>query len=166
MKRKNTMEVSNNQIVEYLIDAASHAGYMFDGVKIEPGTAVTCLKTIATATGQSYYRVKKCVAHLVETGRVTITRHKCFAIITFCAPAADDDQAESSAKDKSLGTKTKSKVSTRRSTQDIPAAHDTQPQPATMPPKAPATPILNRAARRRLARQAAKEAKAAAHRLR
>lgn len=166
MKRKNTTEVSNNQIIEYLTEAAAHTGYMFDGVKIEPGTTVTCLKTIATATGLSYYRVKKCVAQLVESGRATITRHKGFAIITFCSTATDDVQAESCPKAETPATKSMSTVSEHRSTQNSPIAPSSQTQSATMPPQAPATPILNRAARRRLARQVAKEAKAAACRLR
>lgn len=166
MKRKNTTEVSNNQIIEYLTEAAAHAGYMFDGVKIESGTAVTCLKTIATATGLSYYRVKKCVAQLVESGRATITRHKGFAIITFCSTATDDVQAESCPKAETPATKSMSTVSARRSTQDVQIVQTSQTQSATMPPQVSATPILNRAARRCLARQTAKEAKAAARRLR
>lgn len=59
MKNKQSIEVSNNQVVEYLADAAAHGGYSWDGVRIENGTTVTCLKTIAGATGLSYYRVKK-----------------------------------------------------------------------------------------------------------
>lgn len=64
--------------------ATAHGGYNWDGIDIKPGTTVTCLKTIANATGLSYYRVKKCIMQLVESGRITLTRHKCFAIITFC----------------------------------------------------------------------------------
>lgn len=91
MKNTYTIEVSNKQIIEYLTGAAAHSGYRFDGVRIEPGTAVTCLKTIAKQMGLSYYRVKKCLAQLVESGRVTIARHKCFTLITIRAtqPSAD-----------------------------------------------------------------------------
>lgn len=94
MKNTNTIEVSNKQIIEYLTTAAAHGGYSFDGVRIEPGTAVTCLKTIAKQIGVSYYRVKKCLAQLVESGRVTIARHKCFTLITISAiqPSTDPEE--------------------------------------------------------------------------
>lgn len=94
MKNTNTIEVSNKQIIEYLTGAAAHGGYSFDGVRIEPGTAVICLKTIAKQIGLSYYRVKKCLAQLVESGRVTIARHKCFTLITIRATQPSTDPQE------------------------------------------------------------------------
>lgn len=94
MENTNTIEVSNKQIIEYLTGAAAHGGYSFDGVRIEPGTAVTCLKTIANQIGVSYYRVKKCLAQLVESGRVTIARHKCFTLITIRATQPSTDPQE------------------------------------------------------------------------
>lgn len=75
MKNKSTTEESKNQIVEYLTKAAAHGGYCWDGVRIDSGTAVTCMKTIANATGLSYYRVKK-MYRAARLGRL----HHC------CAP--------------------------------------------------------------------------------
>lgn len=113
MKNTNTIEVSNKQIIEYLTGAAAHGGYSFDGVRIEPGTVVTCLKTIAKQIGVSYYRVKKCLAQLVESGRVTIARHKCFTIITICTTQPSTDPQEPMAQP------------------DTP--HDAEPEPAPPP---------------------------------
>lgn len=147
MKGTNKHEVSNNQIIEYLTDAAAHGGYCWDGISIEPGTAVTCLKTIARETGLSYYRVKKSIDLLVEAGRITITRHKCFAIITF-NPAPTTDRRQEPEKTQSD------------------EQHDSELAPTTTPSNwntaytapSPTQPLLNRAARRRLARQQAKAA--------
>lgn len=94
MKNTDTIEVTNKQIIEYLTEAAAHGGYSFDGVRIEPGTAVTCLKTIANHSGLSYYRVKKCIALLVESGRVAIARHKGFSLITICSTQPSTDPQE------------------------------------------------------------------------
>lgn len=179
MKNTNKIETSNNQIVNLLIEAASHAGYCWDGINIEPGTAVTCLKTIAIATGLSYYRVKKCISQLVEAGRITITRHKCFSIITICAnPSHDKQQKESAetakatkpsaqvsdnqtpAKEQKASAMSTPKTATAQTMRSAPAATEQQTQ---QPPK---QPLLNRAARRRLARQAAREEARRAKRIR
>lgn len=154
MKNTKTTEVSNNKIIEYLTDAAAHGGYYCDGVKIEPGTAVTCLKTIATQTGLSYYRVKKCIAKLVEAGRVTITRHKCFAIITFCPEQAPETSTKRPEPEK-VAPNEADEPTAAAATATIPTAA-TQLSPKT-PPKT-THPLLNRSERRRLARQEAKAA--------
>lgn len=145
MKNTNAKQLTDNQIIEYLTNAAAHEGYCWDGVKIKPGTAVTCLKTIARETGLSYYRVKKCIARLVEAGRITITRHKCFAIITF---RATQPQAKQTA-EQPKAQPTPYQPSITHSTA-------TATSPTQLP--SPTQPILNRAERRRLARQAAKDA--------
>lgn len=183
MKNKIRTEESNNQIIEYLTQAAAHGGYYFDGIKIEPGTAVTCLKTIASQTNLSYYRVKKCIGRLVESGRVTIVRHKCFAVITFCAApqqevheeANETVQADTFDGQAPIAEAMSSNVP-EISAPDVErlAGSDTLPTlSVTTPPvdysrpvvpalsTNPPLPILNRAARRKLARQ---EAKAAARR--
>lgn len=179
MKNTNKIETSNNQIVNLLIEAASHAGYCWDGINIEPGTAVTCLKTIANATGLSYYRVKKCISQLVEAGRITITRHKCFSIITICAnPSHDKQQKESAetakatkpsaqvsdnqapAKEQKASAMSTPKTATSQTMRSAQAATEQQTQ------QPPTQPLLNRAARRRLARQAAKEEARRAKRIR
>ena len=147
MKNTNTIEVSNNQVLEHLTAAAAHGGYCWDGVKIEPGTAVTCLKTIATATGLSYYRVKKSIAQLIEAGKIAIVRHKCFAIITICPTLPQSKQTEP------IATQTTPNSSGQTPTDSTAPAANT----ANTPPRQP-TMLLNRAARRRLARQAAKDA--------
>lgn len=154
MKNKESIEVSNNQIVEYLTEAATHGGYSWDGVRIENGTAVTCLKTIAGATGLSYYRVKKCIGQLVEAGRITITRHKCFALITFCSAQPQVELSQ----EPQTSTPYASGSSVSETTTSMPVSHvnNMETQAATTP--APALPSLNRAARRRLAREAAKKA--------
>lgn len=138
MKNINKTEVTNNLIIEYLTAAAAHGGYNWDGVSIEPGTAVTCLKTITNATGLSYYRVKKCVMQLVESGRITLTRHKCFAIITFCQAQPQE--------------------ATQKPTATIEPTVQKASATAT---GTPTPPFMSRATRRRLARE---EAKAAARR--
>lgn len=179
MKNTNKIETSNNQIVNFLIEAASHAGYCWDGINIEPGTAVTCLKTIANATGLSYYRVKKCISQLIEAGRIIITRHKCFSIITICATPSHDKQHEENAetakatkpsaqapdnqalaKEQKASTKLTPKTSAAQIARSTPAATEQQTQ------RPPTQPLLNRAARRRLARQAAKEEARRAKRIR
>lgn len=158
MKNKNTIEESNNQIVEYLTMAAAHGGYCCDGVRIESGTAVTCMKTIATATGLSYYRVKKCIAQLVEAGRITVVRHKSLAIITFCVAQEHDGQPALECQDAPAAAPASSV-----SAPTVPASSQHIPS-RQIEPGAPAPrPLLNRAARRRLARQ---EAKAAARKAR
>lgn len=157
MKNKESIEVSNNQIVEYLVESAAHGGYSWDGVRIENGTAVTCLKTIAAATGLSYYRVKKCIGQLVEAGRITITRHKCFAIITFCSAQPQVEPAQTSQEPQALKpSATASGVG--KTTASAPASpmNNMETMAATTPP--PTQLLLNRAARRRLAREAAKAA--------
>ncbi len=149
MKNTNKHEVSNNQIIEYLTNAAAHGGYCFDGICIEPGTAVTCLKTIARETGLSYYRVKKCIDLLVEAGRISVTRHKCFAIITFNPDPTTDRQQEPE--------KTQSEEQTVSAFAPTTTSKITNtPSPAPSP--TPTQPHLNRAARRRLARLEAKAA--------
>lgn len=179
MKNTNKTEMVSKQIISILTEAASHAGYCWDGINIEPGTAVTCLKTIAIATGLSYYRVKKCIGQLIEAGRITITRHKYFSIITICATPAHDKQHEESAetaeatkptvqvpgnqgaakaqKTSAMSTPKTSAIQIARST---PAATK---QSTSLPPT---QPLLNRAARRRLARQAAKDEARRAKRIR
>lgn len=147
MKSTNTIEVSNNQVLEHLSAAAAHGGYCWDGVKIKPGTAVTCLKTIATATGLSYYRVKKSITRLIEAGKIAIVRHKGFAIITICPTLPQSKQTEPKARQ----TAPSSSVETP-TTSTTPAANT-----ANTLPQQPTT-LLNRAARRRLARQVAKDA--------
>lgn len=162
MKNTKTIEVSNNQIIEYLTDAAAHGGYCWDGVNVEPGTAVTCLKTIATATGLSYYRVKKCIDQLVEAGRITLVRHKCFAVITFCPEQPDGgprDEQEPPMEAASAPTPAVAEQVQKNRAQTSPSS---SPQKSPMQ-SAPMPPMLNRAARRRLARQ---EAKVAARRAR
>ena len=153
MKNTNTIEVSNNLVLEYLTTTAAHGGYCWDGVKIEPGTAVTCLKTIATATGLSYYRVKKSIAQLIEAGKIAIVRHKCFAIITICPTLPQSKQTEPIATQTMAEPNSCTQTPAYTSTAASPAASSTTlillQQPAT---------LLNRAARRRLARQAAKDA--------
>lgn len=169
MKNKESIEVSNNQIVEYLAEAATHGGYSWDGVRIENGTAVTCLKTIAGATGLSYYRVKKCIGQLVEAGRITITRHKCFSIITFCSaqpqveltqelqePQESQEPQEPQETQASTSYATVSSVSETTATVPVSPVNNMSTMVATTP--APAQLPLNRAARRRLAREAAKKA--------
>lgn len=151
MKRTHKTEVSNNLIIEYLTTAATHGGYNWDGIDIEAGTTVTCLKTIANATGLSYYRVKKCIMQLVESGRVTLTRHKCFAIITFCQAQPHGGGAQ---KPTATNEPTAQKPSEPRAA-SAPAAT------ATTATATPALPFMDRATRRRLARE---EAKAAARR--
>lgn len=154
MKNKSTTEESNNQIVEYLTKAAAHGGYCWDGVRIDSGTAVTCMKTIANATGLSYYRVKKCIAQLVEAGCITVARHKCFAIITFCAVQEHGGQQKPESQDAPAtapaSNPTVSSPTIAASTQHIPSR--------PIEPGASPQPSLNRAARRRLARQIAKAA--------
>lgn len=163
MKNKIRTEESNNQIIEYLTQAAAHGGYYFDGIKIEPGTAVTCFKTIAAQTNLSYYRVKKCIDRLVESGRVVIVRHKGFAIISFCATplqevhedAKDNVQEAAFDGDSSIAESMSSYAS------ELSTAVVEQLPPLEASSTNPALPFLNRAARRKLARQ---EAKAAARR--
>ena len=140
-----TMKSSENfvkQIFEYLTRIATHGGYHWDGIMIQPGTAVASFKSIAADTGLSYYRVKKCIATLAESGSVTITRYKCFAIITIksshepireVAPAAAAPAA-------------------------CPAVNSNDDTGIAMPP------MPNRATRRRLAREAAREARRDARR--
>ncbi len=147
MKNTNTIEVSNNQVLEYLTTAAAHGGYCWDGAKIEPGTAVTCLKTIAIATGLSYYRVKKSIAQLIEAGKIAIVRHKGFAIITICPTPPQSKQTEP------IATQTTPNSSVQTPTDSTAPAANTD---NTLPQQP--TTLLNRAARRRLARQAAKDA--------
>lgn len=183
MKNKIRTEESNNQIIEYLTQAAAHGGYYFDGIKIEPGTAVTCLKTIASQTNLSYYRVKKCIGRLVESGRVKIVRHKCFAVITFCATpqqevheeaneAVQADAFDGEASKAELVSSNVSEISAPVVEQlgdsdALPTLAVTTPPADYSCPVVPALstnsalPFLNRAARRKLARQ---EAKAAARR--
>lgn len=163
MKNKIRAEESNNQIIEYLTQAAAHGGYYFDGIKIEPGTAVTCFKTIAAQTNISYYRVKKCIARLVESGRVVIVRHKGFAIISFCATAqlevhkdANESVQADAFDDESLIAES---ISSNESGLTTPVVEQLPPLEASS--TNPALPFLNRAARRKRARQ---EAKAAARR--
>lgn len=163
MKNKESIEVSNNQIVEYLTEAATHGGYSWDGVRIENGTAVTCLKTIAGATGLSYYRVKKCIGQLVEAGRITITRHKCFAIITFCSVQPQVEFTQEPQEPQQLQEPqaltpyaTVSSVSVTTTSTPVSPVNNMETPAATTP--APMQPPLNRAARRRLAREAAKKA--------
>lgn len=179
MKNTNKTETVNNQIISVLTEAASHAGFCWDGVKIEPGTAVTCLKTIALATGLSYYRVKKCICQLLEAGRITIKRHKCFSIITICATTSHDKKQEEGA-NKAKATKPTKKVSGKKapakeqkaltsSSQKTSAAQtmwSTQAAAEPPTPQPPTQPLLNRAARRRLARQAAKDEARRAKRIR
>lgn len=157
MKNTKTIEVSNNQIIEYLTDAAAHGGYCWDGVDVEPGTAVTCLKTIATATGLSYYRVKKCIDQLVEAGRITLVRHKCFAVITFCPAQPDGGQRDE--QEPPLKAAPAPTPAVAEQVQIPRAQTSPSSSPQTSPTQsAPMPPMLNRAARRRLARQEAKEA--------
>lgn len=153
MKNKSAIEESNNQIVEYLTMAAAHGGYCWDGVRIDSGTAVTCMKTIANATGLSYYRVKKCIAQLVEAGRITVARHKSFAIITFCVAQEHDGQPAPECQDAPAAAPASSvsAPTAPASSQHIPS------RPIELCAPAP-QPFLNRAARRRLARQEAKVA--------
>lgn len=179
MKNTNKIETSNNQIVNLLIEAASHAGYCCDGINIEPGTAVTCLKTIANATGLSYYRVKKCIGQLIEAGRITITRHKCFSIITICTTPVHDKQHEESAKTAEAPKPTvqvsgnqgatRAQKASAMSTPKTAATQNMRSAPAATEQQTqqhPTQPLLNRAARRRLARQAAKEEARRAKRIR
>ncbi len=160
MKNKIRTEESNNQIIEYLTQAAAHGGYYFDGVKIEPGTAVTCFKTIAAQTNLSYYRVKKCIARLVESGRVVIVRHKGFAIIRFCATPLQevhedvkDNVHEAVFNDEAPIVEP---MSSNESGLTTPVVEQLPPLEASS--TNPALPFLNRAARRKLARQEAKDA--------
>lgn len=157
MKNKESIEVSNNQIVEYLTEAATHGGYSWDGVRIENGTAVTCLKTIAGATGLSYYRVKKCIGQLVEAGRITITRHKCFAIITFCSAQPQVELTQEPQEPQAL-TPYATVSSVSEATTSTPVSHVNNMSTMVATTPAPAQLPLNRAARRRLAREAAKKA--------
>lgn len=183
MKNKISTEESNNQIIEYLTQAAAHGGYYFDGIKIEPGTAVTCFKTIASQTNLSYYRVKKCIDRLVESGRVVIVRHKCFAVITFCAAPQQEVHEETNVLVQADAFDGEAPIAEPMSSyvSDIsapevehlagsetlptlsvttPPADYTRPVVSALSPN-PSLPFLNRAARRKLARQ---EAKAAARR--
>lgn len=160
MKNNITTEESNNQIVEYLAKAAAHGGYCWDGVRIDTGTAVTCMKTIANATGLSYYRVKKCIAQLVGAGRIIVVRHKSLAIITFCVAQEQDGQPAPECQD----TPTTAPASNSTVSAPIVPASAQHIPSRQIEPGAPAPqPLLNRAARRRLARQ---EAKAAVRRAR
>lgn len=94
MKNTITNEVADKKIIEYLTDAGAHGGYCLDGVKIKPGTAVTCLKAIAIATKLSYYRVKKCIGRLLQSGHISLVRYKCFSMITFSPAFAVPKQKE------------------------------------------------------------------------
>lgn len=146
MKTKNNSKNFENQVVKYLTASAAHAGYRWDGIMINPGTTVASFKTIAAETGLSYYRVKKCLAALAESGAITISRHKCFAIIIVNTPAAK--------------TKTAA-VTVPDTTEDVAPESGSTPESDTAPESGstPAhLPVLNRTARRRLAREAAKMA--------
>lgn len=162
---KNTIrtEESNNRIIEYLTQAAEHGGYYFDGIKIEPGTAVTCFKTIASQTNLSYYRVKKCIDQLVESGRVVIVRHKGFAIISFCVTPQLEvhEDAKDNVKEAAVDCEAQIEETMPSNVSELftPVAESLPSFEVSS--TNPTPPFLNRAARRRLARQ---EAKAAARR--
>lgn len=80
MKKTEKNTDFKNQVLDYLITSAGHLGYIWDGLEIAPGMAVASYKTIAADTGLSYYRVRKIIATLVEEGKISISRHKCFAV--------------------------------------------------------------------------------------
>lgn len=180
MKNKIRAEESNNLIIEYLTKAATHGGFYLDGIVIEPGTAVACMKTIAVLNDVSYYRVKKCINWLVESGRVEIVRCKGFALITFCETPQHDDKkdakesvqagaydCEAPIAESTSSTSTESELSTPIAEQ-LPSLEDSQTiskgtwptgdsrQDAPALSTNPAQSFLNRAARRKLARQEAK----------
>lgn len=135
MKTKFTLENVKKQVIEYLTDAASHSGYKWDGLAIRPGTAVVSLKTIAGELGISYYRVKKCITALVESGDITVGRHKCLAVISVNpqSPVEDMPRTDNTAESTTSG------VTIRTGSAEKPRQLH-----------------LNRAMRRRLAREAAK----------
>lgn len=112
---------------------ADHKGYVWDGVTVNPGTGVMSFKTIATETGLSYYRVRRCMAALVDMGVITVERHKCCAIVTIA-----DVQEK--------------RPGTRRQECNTDAAESAE---------ATGFQVMTRAQRRRLAREAAKAAKTA-----
>lgn len=99
MTREWFTDAHMTHLFTYLLVAAAHGGYRFDGVGVAPGTTVASFKTIAAETGETYYRVKKCMKMLEAMGELTIVRHKSLAVITisdfarYCPAAGTDKTA-------------------------------------------------------------------------
>lgn len=150
MKTNTTSDSAARQLVEYINSTSNHRGYHWDGIYIAPGTTVVTLKTIAAETGLSYYRVRKRLTALAEAGVLIITRHKGFAIITLNPTdyPTDIPGHEPTSEPKPTATK----------------PHTARPKdirrpvltPFTMPIEQIQRQPLNRAQRRRLAREAAR----------